>query len=179
MTASLLRPAARCLVTLILVFLAWASAGVARAAGELQLSTPSPAPPLVLTDLAGRPLDLARYRGKLVLVNFWATYCKPCREEMPSLDRLRNRLAPRGFEVVGIDVAEDAATVTRFLATTPVSFPVALDGEGGVMGRWKAVALPTTFVVDRRGRLRGRLTGGADWESGRLVGQLEALMTEP
>lgn len=149
------------------------------AAGELQSVPPAPAPVLSLADLQGRPLDLSALRGKVVLINFWATYCKPCREEMPSLDRLRSRLGPGGFEVIGVDVAEDADTVRRFLATTSVGFPLTLDPEGAVMGRWKAIALPTTIVVDRRGRIRARLTGGADWEDEAIITRLQKLMTEP
>ncbi|MBK7899592.1 MAG: TlpA family protein disulfide reductase [Azonexus sp.] len=148
-------------------------------AAELRPLTPTPAAPLVLRDLDGRGVDLAQLRGKLVLVNFWATYCKPCRAEMPSLDRLRTRLAPRGMEVLGVDVGEDADAVRRFTATVPVGFPLLLDPEGATMARWKAIALPTTLVIDRRGRLRARLTGEADWDGPDLVAALEKLMTEP
>ncbi|MBL8449426.1 MAG: TlpA family protein disulfide reductase [Dechloromonas sp.] len=148
-------------------------------AAELRPVATSPAAPLALRDLEGRSVDLAQLRGKVVLVNFWATYCKPCRAEMPSLDRLRSRLAPRGLEVLGVDVGEDADAVRRFTATVPVGFPLLLDPEGSTMARWKAIALPTTLVIDRRGRLRARLTGEADWDDPGLVAPLEKLMTEP
>lgn len=148
-------------------------------AAELRPLPPSPAAPLALRDLDGRSVDLTQMRGKVVLVNFWATYCKPCRAEMPSLDRLRSRLAPRGLEVLGVDVGEDADAVRRFTATVPVGFPLLLDPEGSTMARWKAIALPTTLVIDRRGRLRARLTGEADWDDPGLVAPLERLMTEP
>lgn len=166
------------MVLRLLALLACLSMPPAVAAG-LTSVPPTAAPPLALSDLQGVPVDLARLRGKVVLVNFWATYCKPCREEMPSLERLRTRLAPRGFEVIGVDVAEDAAAVRKFIATTPVGFPLVLDAEGSTMAGWKAIALPSTFVVDRKGRLRARLTGGADWEEVTLVDSLNKLLTEP
>ena len=149
------------------------------AAGELQSVPPAPAPVLSLADLQGRPLDLSALRGKVVLINFWATYCKPCREEMPSLDRLRSRLGPGGFEVIGVDVAEDAHTGPRFLPTTSLGFPHPLHPAWAAIRRRKATALPTTIVVDRRGRIRARLTGGADWEDEAIITRLQKLMTEP
>lgn len=164
------------LLAALALFLTAATAHAA--GGELKPLDPTPAPALALPGLGGKPVDLAAFRGKVVLVNFWATYCKPCRDEMPSLDRLRARLAPRGFEVVGVDIAEDAATVNQFLAKVPVAFPLALDGDGGTMGKWKAIALPTSFLVDRQGRLRARLTGGADWEQADLAAKIETLLAE-
>lgn len=149
----------------------------AQAAATLHTLPPTPAPALSLPALQGPPLDLAAYRGKVVLVNFWATYCKPCREEMPALERLRKRLAARGFEVIAVDVAEDAATVRQFLTRTSVSFPIMLDNEGQTMGQWHALALPSSFLVDRQGRIRAGITGATDWEGAPVLERLEQLLT--
>lgn len=114
-----------------------------------------------------------------MLVNFWASYCKPCREEMPALDRLRKRLGKQGFEVIGVDVAEDATTVKQFLAHTPVGFPLLLDQEGLLMARWQAIGLPTSFLIDRQGRVRAWITGGADWDAPALLDNIRALLAQP
>ncbi|MEY2633444.1 MAG: hypothetical protein RIR00_2098 [Pseudomonadota bacterium] len=143
-----------------------------------QMGPPKAAAPLQLPDLQGRRLDLQALRGKVVLVNFWASYCVPCRQEMPSLSRLRTRLAGRGLEVLAVDVAEDKASVTAFLNRLPVSFPVVLDEEGQVMAAWQAMVLPTTFLVDRQGRVRGRLQGEADWDAPEILERLSALLAE-
>ena len=148
------------------------------AAPALTPLEPTLAAPLKLNDLQGKAVTLQDFRGKVVLVNFWASYCKPCREQMPSLERLKSRLGPRGLAIIGIDVAEEAAVVARFLSTTPVSFPILLDQEAATMAQWKAIALPSSFLVDRRGRLRAKLIGGTDWESPALVDALEKLLAE-
>ena len=152
--------------------------GLTLAAPALTPLEPTLAAPLKLNDLQGKEVTLQDYRGKVVLINFWATYCKPCREEMPSLERLKARLGARGLRLVGVAVAEEASVVSRFLSTTPVSFHILLDREATTMAQWKAIALPSTYLVDRRGRLRAKLVGGTDWESPVLVEALEKLLNE-
>ena len=105
-------------------------------------------PALVLGNPAGQPVDLAQLRGKVVLVNFWATWCAPCVEEMPALARLRARLGPRGFEVLAVNQGEMPARVTAFAERAGLDLPVVLDREKSVSKDWKVRALPTTFVVD-------------------------------
>lgn len=139
---------------------------------------PFPAPPLALPDLAGRPVDLAALRGQVVLVNFWATWCPPCVEEIPSLDRLQAQLAPRGFTVLAIDVGEDRATVERFLADKPVRFPVLLDPEGSSFKTWKAYAFPTSVVLDRAHRARYAVYGAFAWDSPEVVEAIGRLLDE-
>lgn len=148
------------------------------AAGQAALE-PVPtqnAPTLSLPALGKSAVALSDYKGKVVLVNFWATYCKPCREEMPSLERLRQRYASKGFEILGVDVADERSAVQQFLVKTPVSFPILLDADGASMGQWQALGLPASFLVDRQGRLRARLIGGADWESSALTLAIEKLL---
>ena len=146
--------------------------------GELlrPASRPGPAPPLALADLDGAPRDLAAHRGEVVLVNFWATWCPPCVEEIPSLDRLHARLHPRGFRVLAVDVGEDAATIRRFLRDRPVGFPVLLDPDGAAFKAWKAYAFPTSLLLDRSHTIRYAVYGAFDWDTEEVVRTIERLL---
>jgi thiol-disulfide isomerase/thioredoxin len=130
---------------------------------------PFPAPALVLAGLDGRPIDLESLRGQVVLVNFWATWCPPCVEEIPSLNRLQARLAPRGFEVLAVDVGETPEQVKGFLRERPVTFPVLLDADGDAFKRWKAYAFPTSLVLDRQHRVRFAVYGALAWDGPEVI----------
>ena len=119
-------------------------------------------PVLVLKTPAGEVVDLAAMKGRVVLVNFWATWCAPCVEEMPALSRLRERLAPRGFEVLAVNQGEMPARVTAFTQRSGLDVRVVLDREKSVAKAWKVRALPTTFVVDAKGRIRLHAEGELD-----------------
>lgn len=138
------------------------------------ISAVPPAPTLGLPDMDGKPVDLARYRGKVVLVNFWATWCPPCRKEFPSLGRVRKLFRPTDFEVLAVNVGEDPETVFSF-AGTP-DFPVLFDRDSQAMARWSVRGLPTTLVVDRQGRLALRAVGGREFDDPAIVGQLRELL---
>ncbi len=105
-----------------------------------------------LTDLKGKPWTLKDLRGKVVLVNFWATWCPPCRKEMPDLDTLYRRLGPRGLVILAIS-DEEAGKVEPFLAEHPVSYPVLLDPGRNVNGLFRVEGIPKSFVYDREGKL--------------------------
>ena len=140
--------------------------GQAQAANWKAFSTEggqAPAP-LVLADLAGRDVDLASFKGEVVLVNFWATWCVPCREEMPSLQRLQQKLGGKGFRVLAVNVGEGAPRIRQFLERTPVSFTILRDAESEAMKAWRVRMLPASFLVDRRGMLRYQLVGEADYD---------------
>ena len=140
--------------------------GQAQAASWKAFSTEggqAPAP-LVLADLAGREVDLAAYKGEVVLVNFWATWCVPCREEMPSLQRLQQKLGGQGFRVLAVNVGEGAPRIRQFLERTPVSLSIVRDAESAVTKAWRVRMLPASFLVDRRGMLRYQLVGEADYD---------------
>jgi len=117
-------------------------------------------PPLALRDLAGREHRLQDYRGKVVLVNFWATWCEPCREEMPSMKKLRASLAGRPFEVLAVNLGEPEARIRRFLETVPLDFPVLLDRDATVIGAYNpSKTLPYTVVIDRSQQVVHRVSG--------------------
>jgi len=135
-----------------------------------------PAPTLRLPDMDGKSVDLASYRGKVVLVNFWATWCPPCRTEFPSLGRVRKLLNPAEFEVIAVNVGENPETVFSF-AGTP-DFPVLFDRDSQAMARWSVKGMPTTFVVDRQGRLALRAVGGREFDDAAIVEQLRELLKQ-
>ena len=167
------------LLLLLLAGTAMASGG--EAAGPLTvLATRSPAPALQLKDLDGKTYHLADLRGKVVLVNFWATWCPPCRREMPSLQRLYEKLPHENFEILAVDVGEDENTVLTFswmLKPAP-TFPLLLDRDSMAMGKWPVQGLPTSFVIDKQGRVALRAVGGRDFDSPAVTAQIKALLGE-
>ena len=123
-----------------------------------------PAPDFRLDDLEGRPVRLADYRGQVVLINFWATWCLPCRTEMPEIESVYRAHRERGFGVLAIDMQEHAGLVRPFMAELGLTFPALLDLDGSVGRAYRARALPASFLVDRQGTVRyvkvGPLTAG-------------------
>jgi thiol-disulfide isomerase/thioredoxin len=148
-----------------------------QAAGfEARPSTPAPA--LTATDLKGVPHTLADYQGKLVLLNFWASWCPPCLREMPSLERLRVKMAGRPLEIVALDSAETAEDVNGYLSRMKLGFPILLDPDGSNTRRWKVFALPTSFLLDAEGRVRYVLTGPTEWDEGEALQVIESMLSE-
>lgn len=136
----------------------------------------APAPALELRDLDGAVHRLQDYRGKVVLVNFWATWCGPCRAEMPSIERLRQKLAGRAFAILAVNVGESERTAREYAAALPVRFTVLLDRDTRVTKAWGARVLPATFVVGSDGRIRYRHFGELDWSSEAVRRQIEGLL---
>jgi cytochrome c biogenesis protein CcmG, thiol:disulfide interchange protein DsbE len=134
-------------------------------AAELRPWSGGATPPLALQDLSGKAHDLADYRGKVVLVNFWATWCEPCRAEMPSIDRLRRSLEGRPFEVLAVNLAEPLSRIEKYLDLMPLGFPLLRDRDSAVSKAWKAKLLPASYLVGRDGRIRYVAYGELDWES--------------
>lgn len=114
----------------------------------------APAPDFRLPMPDGRNLRLAEQRGQVVLVNFWASWCGPCRQEMPLLDALYQRYKGLGFTLLGVNVEEDSAGADKWLRDTPVSFPVLFDRENRVSKLYDVTAMPSTVIVDRKGQVR-------------------------
>jgi thiol-disulfide isomerase/thioredoxin len=120
--------------------------------------------PLTLADMSGKPVDLAAYKGDVVIVNFWATWCEPCREEMPALDKLQRKLAGKHFRVLGVNVGEGGPRIQQFLERTPVAFPILRDSGMEATKAWRVRVLPASFLVDKNGMLRYQLVGDTNWE---------------
>jgi thiol-disulfide isomerase/thioredoxin len=136
----------------------------------------TPAPELKAQDLAGASKTLADYRGKVVLLNFWASWCPPCLREIPSMERLRIKMAGRPLAIVALDSAEAQEDVNAFLSRMTLGFPVLLDPDGSNTRRWKVFALPTTFLLDAEGRVRYVLTGPTEWDEGEALAVIEGLL---
>ena len=136
---------------------------------------PPAAPPIELFTADGSAFSFASLRGKVVLVNFWATWCEPCVTEMPSLQALRDRLAPH-LEVLGVIYQEGPGRIKAFVQKQGLSFPIVRDTDGAVAKAWGARIFPASYVVDRAGNVRHVLVGGADWTSAPLLSTIHALL---
>ncbi|MGH9579047.1 MAG: TlpA disulfide reductase family protein, partial [Terriglobales bacterium] len=123
---------------------------------------------LALQDLEGRQHRLADYRGKVVLINFWATWCAPCLAEMPSIGKLRASLAGQPFAVLAVNLAEPESRIRRFMEQVPLDFPVLLDKDSGTAKAWQARILPASFLVGPDGRIRYSVLGEIDWSQDRV-----------
>ena len=138
------------------------------AADPIATMAPIPGSPaaenFTLPDLAGRRHSLDDYRGQVVLVNFWATWCAPCRDEMPAMGRLYRALTDRGLEILAVHAGPGGAALREFLERIPVSFTVLIDADLDLHG-WQIPALPTTVLVDRQGRTVYRALGPRTWDS--------------
>jgi thiol-disulfide isomerase/thioredoxin len=133
-------------------------------------------PELSRPDLSGKVVDLKDLRGKVVVVNFWATWCEPCREEMPSLARLRERFQGRPLEVLTVNYGEGTTRIRDFLQRQNISLPVLLDPEKEAALAWRAGGLPITFLVDRQGKVRHYAFGERDWSDDETVALVENLL---
>lgn len=113
-----------------------------------------PAADFSLPSRGGPPVALSALRGQVVLINFWATWCGPCRKEMPLLEQIQKKYAPLGFTMLGINVEEDTTHMEAFLGDVPVSFPVLLDPANRVSKLYEVAAMPSTVIIDRKGNIR-------------------------
>ncbi len=138
---------------------------------------PTP-PPLRLKDLNGVERTLADYRGKVVLLNFWATWCPPCVEELPSLTRLQGRMADEPFEVLTVDVGEEAALVRAFLEEHRAPLPTLLDEDGASFTEWRLRAVPSNFLIDAQGRIRYSYFGALEWDGEEVTALILELLEE-
>ena len=144
-------------------------------ASSLVKWTGGKAPALKLADAEGRERALSEWRGKTVVVNFWATWCEPCREEMPSLERLKGRFAGKPFDVVAVNVGESPERVARFTREVPVTFPIVYDRHSATAKAWKVRGYPTSYVIGPDGRIRYYYVGELDWASDEVVRVIESV----
>jgi thiol-disulfide isomerase/thioredoxin len=126
------------------------------------------APAFVLNDTAGHTVSLSQFKGKVVLLDFWATWCGPCRLSMPALEKLHEEYGPKGLQVLGINIDEDPSGVAQFAHDIGVSYPVLLGGSTGVDNRYGVSGIPAFLLLDRRGRAADSWVGfdpsfAADW----------------
>jgi peroxiredoxin len=138
--------------------------------------TGSPAPVFRLPSLGAGTVDLASFAGRVVVVNFWATWCPPCVEEMPSLERLHRALGPEGLAVLGVSVDDDEAALRRFVEEKGLTFPILRDPGGDVARRYRTVQYPETFVLDGAGIVRERYAGAIRWDAPATIDHFRGLL---
>lgn len=134
------------------------------------------APGFNLTADAGTGMSLEDYRGKYVLLNFWATWCPPCIQELPSLNNIHERFRDRGLVVVGVSVDEDKEAYQKFLQQRGVTFPTARDPQQTVNIRYGTTKFPESYLIDREGYVRRKYVGPEDWERPEIVNYLSSLL---
>ncbi len=113
-----------------------------------------PAPAFSLTSISGQTASLNQYKGQVVMVNFWATWCGPCQQEMPLLDQMYKKFKPTGFTLLGVNVDKDVPTVKDLLTRKPVTFPILLDPTNQVSKAYHVNDMPSTVIIDRKGDIR-------------------------
>jgi len=136
-------------------------------------------PGFTLPDLKGRMHALDELRGKVVVLNYWATWCPPCIEEMPSLEKLHEALASRGLAVVAVSVDERFSDIERFVDERNLTFTVLHDDGMKVSRSYKTFKYPETYIIDRSGRLKSKVVGARDWVAPSVIRDLVALLNEP
>ena len=172
-------------VVVVLVAIGWLNRGQR---GYAPVDAGEEAPPIALPRIDGDTLSLAELRGKVVMLNIWATWCAPCRLEMPSMQRVYEQLREQGLEVVAVAVDKDPGLrqpdgairglVSDFVEQLGLTFPVVVDPTGGTERLYGVDALPTTFLIDRRGRIRVRELGGRYWDRSPHLEMIKYLLEE-
>ncbi len=171
------------LFLILLLFTGWGAAAqdseVTRMLRNLRFELPKEsmeASNFTLEDIDGESHSLEDYRGKVVFLNFWATWCPPCRAEMPSMERLYQDMEGQNFMMLAVNLQEDRKKVADFVQTEGYSFPVLLDQTGMVGGREYGVqAIPTTYLIDADGTILGRVSGTREWDTPQMASLLQEL----
>ena len=154
-------------------------------AGLIACATPAvagdatvPAPPFTLASRSGGEVSLADLKGQVVMINFWASWCGPCRQEFPALDQIYAKYKPMGFTLVAINVESEKSDAEKFLAKTPASFPILFDPDNKVSGQYGVSAMPTTVLVDRQGRVRWQHRAYKPGDEAAYIEQIRAALRE-
>ncbi len=149
----------------------------------LTVSAPSlqagaPAPAFELNSNSGKAVSLADLKGQIVLVNFWASWCGPCRQEMPILEQLNHQYRSKGVALIGVNVEPDSAAATAWLKATPVSFPILYDLDSKVSKLYEVQGMPNTVIIDRKGVVRYIHRGYSPGAENEYLDQIRALIRE-
>jgi thiol-disulfide isomerase/thioredoxin len=138
-----------------------------------------PAPDFALPALGGDQVTLSQYKGQVVMINFWATWCGPCRQEMPLLEGIYKKYKPMGFTMIGVNVEPDPKAAEEWLARhSPVSFPVAFDTDSKVSKMYKVNGMPNSVIIDRKGNVRLLHRGYKPGDENTYLDQIRALVRE-
>ena len=138
-----------------------------------------PAPPLSLPDAKGATVSLAALKGKVVYVDFWASWCAPCRRSFPWMGEMQQKYGPKGFVVLAVNVDKKRSDADRFLAVTPGAFTIVFDPTGATPTAWDVKGMPTSYVIDRQGRVVHVDAGFRDDTKPALEAKLQAVLDKP
>ena len=134
-----------------------------------KLEVPQPAPNFRLIDLDNKIHTLKDFKGKPLIVNFWASWCKPCREELPALNRAWAKVKDQGVQMLAINIGEDPNAVFNFIREYPIDFRILLDPQSDELANWQMLGLPTTFIIDTYGRVVYQAIGEREWDNDELL----------
>ena len=162
-------------VYLLLVF-GPANSALAVNSHILPLAKPCPAHPIQLKDLDDKVVRLSDFKGKTVIINFWATWCPPCRRELPSMQHTYEAFKGKNLVILGINVGEDWETIAPFIAPYKLAFPILMDTDSSELTKWKAIGLPSSFVINGKGIVTHRFTGGRNWDDPVFRADLEKIL---
>jgi len=137
------------------------------------------APDFTLPSKAGAPMQLSKYKGSVVMLNFWASWCGPCRTEMPLMDQIYKKYAAAGFILLGVNVDTDSTDAQKFLSQVPVGFPIAYDRENKVAKIYGVDTMPSTVFIDRKGRIRQLHRGYKPGAENDYLAEIRSLIKEP
>ena len=143
---------------------------------ERVISVGDSAPDFAIATDNGRAVSLSKFGGRLLVLNFWATWCPPCVQEMPSLDEFQKRLAGSGVVVLGVSVDKDAGAYRSFLSRAKVSFLTARDPEARISGDYGTFKYPETYIIDSRGKVVQKIIGPENWTDDRMVSYVKSLL---
>jgi len=144
----------------------------------LAASSASPAPLFTLDARGGHAVSLAQYHGQVVMLNFWASWCGPCRQEMPLLESIYKKYRSAGFTLLGVNVEPDSKAADEWLKQTPVSFPILYDRDSKVSKLYDVAGMPSTVIIDRSGRLRMLHRGYKPGDESEYLDSIRALIRE-
>jgi peroxiredoxin len=142
------------------------------------VSPGAPAPAFTLAARDGGKLSLADLKGQVVMINFWATWCGPCRQEMPLLAQLHDKYEPLGFTMLGVNVEPDSAAAVAWLKGVPVTFPILFDTDSAVAGRFGVEGMPSSVLVDRNGQVRYVHRGYKPGDEAKYADMIRSLVKE-
>lgn len=132
--------------------------------------------PIKLIDAKGGLFTKDNFKGRVTIINFWATWCPPCVEEIPSLNRLKNKFHGKAFDLISINYAEDLSSIKRFMKKVNVEFQVLLDKDGELAKQWNVITYPSTFIIDKNGHIIYGVNAAIEWDSSEVVEKIEQLL---
>ena len=148
-----------------------------RTAGITLLDQPGNAPDFNLPLLSGENRSLSSYRGRVIMLNFWATWCPPCVQEMPSMENLYRRFKDQGLEILAVNVGENQSTVQNFINRYRFTYPIPMDRNSRISRQYGLRYFPTTYIIDRSGQVISMTVGFKQWDTPQMISAFEALLS--